>query len=48
VTAHEGRIWARNREGGGAAFHFTLPIQGQPPPVPLAETSPRAPAEGMS
>ena len=25
VAAHGGRIWAENREGGGAAFHFSLP-----------------------
>ena len=35
VTAHGGRIWAENRTGGGAAFHFTLPLSGaQPPAVP--------------
>jgi two-component system sensor histidine kinase KdpD len=26
VEAHGGRIWAENREGGGAVFLFTLPI----------------------
>jgi two-component system sensor histidine kinase KdpD len=26
VEAHGGRIWAENREGGGAVFRFTLPI----------------------
>lgn len=26
VEAHGGRIWAENREGGGAIFQFTLPI----------------------
>jgi two-component system sensor histidine kinase KdpD len=35
ITAHGGRIWAENRPGGGAVFHFTLPLAGQPPrPVP--------------
>ncbi len=24
IQAHQGRIWAENREGGGAAFHFTI------------------------
>jgi two-component system sensor histidine kinase KdpD len=33
VEAHGGRMWAENREGGGAAFHFTLPLEGTPPPV---------------
>jgi len=31
VTAHGGRIWAENRAGGGAVFHFTLPLVGTPP-----------------
>jgi two-component system sensor histidine kinase KdpD len=26
VEAHGGRIWAENREGGGAIFRFTLPL----------------------
>ena len=26
VETHGGAIWARNRSGGGAAFHFTLPL----------------------
>jgi two-component system, OmpR family, sensor histidine kinase KdpD len=33
VVAHGGRIWACNREGGGSAFHFTLPLEGEPPVV---------------
>ncbi|MDQ2644713.1 MAG: sensor histidine kinase KdpD [Myxococcota bacterium] len=31
VAAHGGRIWVRNREGGGAAFRFTLPLEVRPP-----------------
>jgi two-component system sensor histidine kinase KdpD len=30
VEAHGGHIWAENREGGGAIFRFTLPLE-QPP-----------------
>jgi two-component system sensor histidine kinase KdpD len=38
VEAHGGRIWAQNRDGGGASFRFTLPLAG-PPPAPLADDS---------
>lgn len=38
VTAHGGRIWALNREGGGAAFHVSLPRRD--PPSPPTEPSP--------
>jgi len=31
ITAHGGRIWAENRSGGGAAFRFTLPLEGDQP-----------------
>lgn len=27
IQAHGGRIWAENRELGGAVFHFTIPLQ---------------------
>ena len=33
VEAHGGRIWAQNRLDGGAAFRFTLPLEGTPPRV---------------
>ncbi len=33
IEAHGGRIWAENREGGGAVFCFTLPLEGEPPQV---------------
>ncbi len=26
IKAHSGKIWAENREGGGASFRFTLPL----------------------
>ncbi len=31
INAHGGRIWAENREGGGAVFRFTLSSAGLPP-----------------
>jgi two-component system sensor histidine kinase KdpD len=37
VTAHGGRIWAQNREGGGASFTFALPLAGQAPTGALPE-----------
>ncbi|MDB5329196.1 MAG: kdpD [Phycisphaerales bacterium] len=33
VEAHGGVISAENREGGGAKFRFTIPVEGTPPPV---------------
>jgi two-component system sensor histidine kinase KdpD len=47
IAAHDGRIWAHNREGGGAAFHFVLPLVGQPPSIPLPEPGAAATAEPM-
>jgi two-component system sensor histidine kinase KdpD len=29
VMAHGGKIWAQNKQAGGAAFTFTLPVKGQ-------------------
>jgi two-component system sensor histidine kinase KdpD len=31
IDAHGGRIWVEDREGGGACFRFTLPVEGSPP-----------------
>jgi two-component system sensor histidine kinase KdpD len=36
VAAHGGRIWVEKREGGGAAFRFTIPIVGEPPHLVLS------------
>jgi len=33
VEAHGGRIWAENRDGGGAQFQFSMPLGGAPPEV---------------
>jgi len=33
VEAHGGTMSASNREGGGARFRFTLPIEGEPPRI---------------
>lgn len=30
IAAHQGRIWAENRPGGGAVFRFTLPLRHAP------------------
>jgi two-component system sensor histidine kinase KdpD len=35
VEAHGGRIWAANRSDGGAAFRFTLPLDGEPPHIDI-------------
>jgi two-component system sensor histidine kinase KdpD len=39
VAAHGGRIWAQNRDHGGASFRFSLPIRGEPPKLDLAEVA---------
>jgi two-component system sensor histidine kinase KdpD len=48
VAAHGGRIWAHNRDGGGATVSFTIPIDRAPPDLhlvePLASGAEEAPA----
>jgi two-component system sensor histidine kinase KdpD len=39
VEAHQGRIAATNRPGGGAMFTFTLPLGESPPQAPEAEAA---------
>ena len=39
VEAHGGRIWAANRQGGGAIFRFTLPLQRTEHILPKTEES---------
>jgi two-component system sensor histidine kinase KdpD len=31
LQAHGGKVWVQNRDGGGAIFQFTLPLEGDPP-----------------
>ena len=45
AIAHGGKIWAHNRDGGGACFRFTLPLDAVPPSVPPSETPESAPQE---
>lgn len=33
VMGHNGRLWAENNAGGGAAFHLALPLEGVLPPT---------------
>jgi len=41
IAAHQGRIWAENRPGGGAVFRFALPLTGDKPmPGSLPDTEP--------
>jgi two-component system sensor histidine kinase KdpD len=35
ITAHGGRIWLHRHGGRGAAFRFTLPLEGPPRPLGL-------------
>ena len=35
VEAHGGRVWEENRQGGGARFIFTIPLEGHPPEIDM-------------
>jgi len=37
ARAHGGRIWAEAREGSGACFRVSLPMEGRPPAMPEDE-----------
>ncbi len=37
VKAHGGRIWVEDREGGGARFRISLPLDGLPPVLPESD-----------
>jgi two-component system sensor histidine kinase KdpD len=39
VELHGGKIWAKNHQEGGAVFGFSLPVEEQPPPVPVEAPS---------
>ena len=41
IEAHGGRIWAENRPGGGARFHFTLPLEGIQPGIEPEKAHPQ-------
>jgi C4-dicarboxylate-specific signal transduction histidine kinase len=30
IEAHEGQLWVTANEAGGATFHFTVPVAGEP------------------
>lgn len=38
VQVHGGKIWVESRAGGGAAFRFTLPVEGSSPQLSPEET----------
>jgi two-component system sensor histidine kinase KdpD len=41
VEAHGGRIWAKNRSGGGALFQFSIPLPDRQPVMETEQTEAR-------
>jgi two-component system, OmpR family, sensor histidine kinase KdpD len=48
VAAHGGKIWAENREGGGALFRFSLPIEGAAPELAASDDGEAGPREARA
>lgn len=40
AQVHGGRIWVEDRDGGGARFRLSLPLEGPPPEGPALEEQP--------
>jgi len=41
IEAHGGRIWAENRQGGGAVFRFAIPLLERQPSVESEQAEPK-------
>lgn len=47
TAAHGGRVWAENLPEGGAAFSFTIPVEGTPPNLEMVEPRPSDPSPSL-